>query len=352
MAESLAAAADGAELWPQVAGRATGMLTGHFSSYCLFDSIPAYRRPQAPRPLAGRVRGGAARPRGAPGHRRVAARPRDRGPHEGRLRVHLLARHPARLRAERRALHRRRGRRHRAHADRGRLRRDARGRGPGAALPADPQLLLGQPRAGPGDAAAPAGGPRPLRRRRALRGDLRRLAAHVHAHPLDARPHPGRAAAPRVGREEADPRHRPALRPRRPGHARARHGRRPQRDRPRAAAAHQPAGRPRPAGRRRPPAPGRRGLHGHGQGRHGHLRRRRRHRRTPRPSPPRRLASSFRTPAARRTRRSRGPRGPRRTARPPRPARWASRSRPDRVCQAAGPPGGTRSRHSGRRRRP
>jgi N-acyl-D-aspartate/D-glutamate deacylase len=43
MAESLAAAADGAELWPQVAGRATGMLTGHFSSYCLFDSIPAYR---------------------------------------------------------------------------------------------------------------------------------------------------------------------------------------------------------------------------------------------------------------------------------------------------------------------
>src|SRR3954469_19680231 len=42
MAESLAAAAEGAELWPQVAGRATGMLTGHFSSYCLFDSIPAY----------------------------------------------------------------------------------------------------------------------------------------------------------------------------------------------------------------------------------------------------------------------------------------------------------------------
>jgi N-acyl-D-aspartate/D-glutamate deacylase len=42
MDESLAAAADGAQLWPQVAGRATGMLTGHFSSYCLFDSIPAY----------------------------------------------------------------------------------------------------------------------------------------------------------------------------------------------------------------------------------------------------------------------------------------------------------------------
>ena len=195
MAESLAAAAEGAELWPQVAGRATGMLTGplHRRTACSTRSPPTATLKR--RGLArGRVRRGAARPRGAPGHRRVAARPRDRGPHEGRLRVHLLARHPARLRAERRALHRRRGRRHRAHADRGRLRRDARGRRPGAALPADPQLLVGQPRAGPRDAAAPAGGPRPVRRRRPLRRDLRRLAAHVHAHPLDPRPHPGRAA--------------------------------------------------------------------------------------------------------------------------------------------------------------
>src|SRR3954453_4969120 len=43
MDESLAAADEGAALWPQVAGRATGMLTGHFTSYCLFDVIPAYR---------------------------------------------------------------------------------------------------------------------------------------------------------------------------------------------------------------------------------------------------------------------------------------------------------------------
>jgi N-acyl-D-aspartate/D-glutamate deacylase len=43
MDESLAAAAEGAALWPQVAGRATGMLTGHFTSYCLFDVIPPYR---------------------------------------------------------------------------------------------------------------------------------------------------------------------------------------------------------------------------------------------------------------------------------------------------------------------
>jgi N-acyl-D-aspartate/D-glutamate deacylase len=43
MDESLAAADEGAALWPQVAGRATGMLTGHFTSYCLFDVIPPYR---------------------------------------------------------------------------------------------------------------------------------------------------------------------------------------------------------------------------------------------------------------------------------------------------------------------
>ena len=43
MDASLEAVDDGADLWPQVAGRATGLLSGHFASYCLFDSIPAYR---------------------------------------------------------------------------------------------------------------------------------------------------------------------------------------------------------------------------------------------------------------------------------------------------------------------
>jgi len=42
LAESLAAAESGADLWPQVAGRPTGMLAGHHTSYCLFDYIPAY----------------------------------------------------------------------------------------------------------------------------------------------------------------------------------------------------------------------------------------------------------------------------------------------------------------------
>jgi N-acyl-D-aspartate/D-glutamate deacylase len=43
MAESLRAAEEGADLWPQVAGRATGLLGGHFTTYSLFDIIPAYQ---------------------------------------------------------------------------------------------------------------------------------------------------------------------------------------------------------------------------------------------------------------------------------------------------------------------
>jgi N-acyl-D-aspartate/D-glutamate deacylase len=44
---SLAAVDDGAQLWPQVAGRPTGMLSGHHTSYSLFDSIPAYQQLKA-----------------------------------------------------------------------------------------------------------------------------------------------------------------------------------------------------------------------------------------------------------------------------------------------------------------
>ncbi len=43
MDASLAATEEGADLWPQVAGRATGMLTGHHATYCLFDAFPAYQ---------------------------------------------------------------------------------------------------------------------------------------------------------------------------------------------------------------------------------------------------------------------------------------------------------------------
>jgi N-acyl-D-amino-acid deacylase len=43
MDTSLEAVADGADLWPQVAARATGLLSGHFATLCLFEGIPAYQ---------------------------------------------------------------------------------------------------------------------------------------------------------------------------------------------------------------------------------------------------------------------------------------------------------------------
>ena len=43
MDQSLEAVADGADLWPQVAARATGLLSGHHTTYCLLDVIPSYR---------------------------------------------------------------------------------------------------------------------------------------------------------------------------------------------------------------------------------------------------------------------------------------------------------------------
>ncbi|MEO6628012.1 MAG: amidohydrolase family protein, partial [Aquihabitans sp.] len=42
MDASLAAADEGADIWPQIAGRATGLLGGHHTTYSLFDGIPAY----------------------------------------------------------------------------------------------------------------------------------------------------------------------------------------------------------------------------------------------------------------------------------------------------------------------
>jgi N-acyl-D-aspartate/D-glutamate deacylase len=47
MDESLDGVADGAELWPQVAGRPTGLLSGHFTTYSLFDMVPAYQELKA-----------------------------------------------------------------------------------------------------------------------------------------------------------------------------------------------------------------------------------------------------------------------------------------------------------------
>jgi N-acyl-D-aspartate/D-glutamate deacylase len=47
MDESLSAVSEGADLWPQVAGRGFGLLSGHFTTYSLFDQIPAYQELKA-----------------------------------------------------------------------------------------------------------------------------------------------------------------------------------------------------------------------------------------------------------------------------------------------------------------
>ena len=47
MDESLRAMSEGADLWPQVAGRGFGLLSGHFTTYSLFDQIPAYQELKA-----------------------------------------------------------------------------------------------------------------------------------------------------------------------------------------------------------------------------------------------------------------------------------------------------------------
>ena len=47
---SLDAVQEGADLWPQVAGRPTGILTGFHTTFCLFDQIPAYQAITATNP--------------------------------------------------------------------------------------------------------------------------------------------------------------------------------------------------------------------------------------------------------------------------------------------------------------
>jgi len=47
MDESLRAVSDGADLWPQVAGRGFGLLSGHFTTYSILDQIPVYQELKA-----------------------------------------------------------------------------------------------------------------------------------------------------------------------------------------------------------------------------------------------------------------------------------------------------------------
>jgi N-acyl-D-aspartate/D-glutamate deacylase len=49
LAASLEACAEGARLHPQVAGRPTGILSGHYTTLCLFSDVPAYQELKARR---------------------------------------------------------------------------------------------------------------------------------------------------------------------------------------------------------------------------------------------------------------------------------------------------------------
>ncbi len=94
------------------------------------------------------------------------------------------------------------------------LRRHARVRRRAPADDAVLQLRLRQPRRHPRDAAAPGRRVGPVGRRCPLLHDLRRVGADVHAHPLGTRPVARARTAARVRGQEADLRHRAAVRAR------------------------------------------------------------------------------------------------------------------------------------------
>ena len=125
LAASLEACAEGAQLYPQIAGRPTGLLTGHHATYCLFSDIPAYRELRRRQAVGGRPGRRPGRPRAAPGHHVVDAVDAGRGRGDGEgVRAHLRAGRPARLRAGARALAGRPGRGPGHDAAGGGLRRD------------------------------------------------------------------------------------------------------------------------------------------------------------------------------------------------------------------------------------
>ena len=77
LAASLEACAEGAQLYPQIAGRPTGILSGHHATLCLFSDIPGLRELRARCASPAELGGGAGRPRGPP-RRSCRGRPRRR----------------------------------------------------------------------------------------------------------------------------------------------------------------------------------------------------------------------------------------------------------------------------------
>ena len=134
------------------------------------------------------------------------------------------------------------------------------------------QLRARRPRSGPRDDRGPAHHPRPVRRRCALRRDLRCLTQYLDVVPLGARPHAWATDAPGARGQAHDQRDRGLLRLRRPWPAPAGQEGRRERDRlrrPHAAFAQDDL---RPPGRRPPAGPTGRRLRHDDLLRHAHLR--------------------------------------------------------------------------------
>ena len=222
LAASLEACAEGAMLFPQIAGRPTGLLTGHFATYCLFSEIPAYV---------------ALRRRHLPAEEFAAALA---NPEVRRSIVSWTPSTPAEAEAMEKAYHRTFVLGDPPDYEPG-PERSLAGLAAAAGCPRSRWPTTRWPRAtGQGCSTSPSSttprvtsttcttccctprAARVVRRGRAHRDHLRRLHAHVHAHPLDPRPKPGRQTAARVRREEADARHGAPLRHVRPRHRGAR----------------------------------------------------------------------------------------------------------------------------------
>ena len=212
-----------AELYPQIAARPFGMLFG-FPGHHAFTHRPTFRRLKAEcsREELARAAGRARGQGGDPGRGRPAARPEracstacsplrstrwtgctrigeppDYEPTADRTVAKIAAR----------------TRRGSAGHD---VRPDARSRRRRDADAAVLQLLRRQPRRDPRDADPSRRCTRTVRRRRALRHDLRRVVSHLPADALGARSSSGREAAAGVRHPQAVSRHRGAVRALRP----------------------------------------------------------------------------------------------------------------------------------------
>ena len=194
LALSAAAAKDGAQVFPQVAGRPFGMLVGHQTKIHPFAMRPELRR-RSPRcrfaermRAHARSRGEAEDPRGREDRAALDAARRI-------LEKFFPIGDPPHYEPSPRGEHRRHRGATRARRRGAALRPHARARRQGAVPGARAQLQRGELRPDPRDDAAPVRGARPRRRRRALRDHLRREHPDLRAHALGARPHARAEAA-------------------------------------------------------------------------------------------------------------------------------------------------------------